>query len=155
MQKKSEKHKKAKKAKFLQPFFGGPWKAYRNLFHLFTADIPQSEIVATNFYDRAKSWAKNWAKNWAKFWTKFSGHFRASLAVQNDPPKFLPKFLPIYHSMSWHGSCDWNLKISSPRASGVWGAQPKFSFQKKRIFKILRKPYLYSVSRKSWWWSLF
>ena len=75
------------------------------------------------FFDRAKSWAKSWAKNWAKFWTKFSGHFRASFTVQNDPPKFLPKFLPIYHSMSCHGSCDCNLKISSPRASGAWGAQ--------------------------------
>ena len=73
-----------------------------------------------NFFDRAKSWAKNWAKNWAKF----SGHFRASFTVKNDPAaKILPKFLPIYHSMSCHGSCDWNLKISSPRASGAWGAQ--------------------------------
>ena len=26
-----------------------------------TPDISQSEIVATNFYDRAKNWAKNWA----------------------------------------------------------------------------------------------
>ena len=34
-------------------------------------DIPQSEIVATNFYD----WAKFWAKNWAKFWTNFLGIF--------------------------------------------------------------------------------
>ena len=79
----------------------------RALFCVFlTPDIPQSEIAATNFFDRAKSWAKNWAKNWAKFWTKFSGHFRASFTVQNDPPKFLPKFLSIYHSMSCHGSCD-------------------------------------------------
>ena len=58
--------------------------------HDFTPDIPQSEIVATNFYDRAKFWAKNWAKNRAKFWTKFSGHFRASFAVQNDPPNLSP-----------------------------------------------------------------
>ena len=53
-------------------------------FIFVTPDIPQSEIVATNFYDRAKFWAKNWAK----FWTNISGHFRASLAAQNDPPKF-------------------------------------------------------------------
>ena len=53
---------------------------------LLTPDSPQSEIVATNFYDRAKFWAKNWAK----FWTRFSGHFRASLAAQNDPPIFSP-----------------------------------------------------------------
>ena len=26
---------------------------------------------------------------------------------------------------------------------------------KKRIFKILKNPYFYSVSRKSWWWSLW
>ena len=91
-----------------------------------TPDIPQSEIAATNFFDRAKSWAKNWAKNWAKFWTKFSGHFRASFTVQNDPPKFLPKLLPIYHFMSCYGSCGWKLKISSPRASGAWGAQWTF-----------------------------
>ena len=89
----------------------------------FTPDIPQSEIAATNFYDRAKFWAKNWAKFWANFWTKFSGHFRASCAVQNDPPKFLPKFLLIYHSMSCQGSCGGNLRISSPRASGAWDTQ--------------------------------
>ena len=88
-----------------------------------TPDIPQSEIAATNFFDRAKFSAKNWAKNGAKFWTKISGHFRASCAVQNDPPKFLPKFLPIYHPMSCHGSCGRHLKISSPRASWAWGAQ--------------------------------
>ena len=80
-------------------------------------------------FDRAKSWAKNWAK----FWTKFSGHFSASCAVQNDPPKFLPKLLPIYHSMSCHGSCGRNLKISSPRASGAWGAQQKFRNQEKGV----------------------
>ena len=53
--------------------------------------------------------------------------------MQNDPSKFLPKFLPIYHSMSCHGSCDWNLKISSPQASGAWGAQlfPPYSIQKR------------------------
>ena len=75
-----------------------------------TPDIPQSEIAATNFYDRATVWAKNWAK----FWMIISGHFRASRAVQKHPSKFLPKFLPIYHSKSCHGSCGWNLKISSP-----------------------------------------
>ena len=42
--------------------------------------------MVTNLYDQAKFWAKNWAK----FWTKIPGHLRASLAVQNDPPKFLP-----------------------------------------------------------------
>ena len=47
--------------------------------------------MATNFFDRAKSWAKNWAKNWAKFWAKFSGHFCASFTVQNDPPKVPPQ----------------------------------------------------------------
>ena len=49
-----------------------------------TPDIPQSEIAATKFYDRAKFWAKSSAK----VWTKISGHFRASCAVQNDPPNF-------------------------------------------------------------------
>ena len=90
----------------------------------FTPDIPQSELAATNVFDRAKSWlGEELDENWAKFWTKFSGHFRASFTVQNDPPKFLPKFLPIYHFMSCHGSCDRNLKISSSRASGAWGDQ--------------------------------
>ena len=97
-----------------------PKSKYCNIFQ---ARNSQERNCGDNFYDRAKFWAKNWAKNWAKFWTKFSGHFRASLAVQNDPPKFLPKLLPIYHSTSWHSSRDWNLKISSPRASGAWGAQ--------------------------------
>ena len=110
----------------------------------FTPDIPQSEIVATNFYERAKFWAKNWAKNWAKFWMKFSGHFRASLAVQNDSRKFLPKFLAIYHSVSWHGSCDWNLKISSLRASGAWGAQCFFVPDRS---PLLNGPFL----RMSYW----
>ena len=87
--------------------------------HKATPDIPQSEIAAANVFYRA---------NWAKFWTKISGHFRASFTVQNGPPKFLPKSLPIYHSMSCHGSCDWNLKNSSPRASGAWGAQHKASY---------------------------
>ena len=93
----------------LQSCNGGGWRgpSKRQLRpdpHLMP-DIAQSEIAATNFYDRARFWAKNWAKNWAKFWTKFSGHFRASCAVQNDPQKLLPKFLPVYHSMSCHGSC--------------------------------------------------
>ena len=35
------------------------------------------------------------------------------------PTKFLPKCLPIYHSIS----CGWNVKISSLRVSGAWGAQ--------------------------------
>ena len=38
------------------------------------------------------------AKNWAKIWTNISGHFHASLAVQNDLPKFPPKSPPTYHS---------------------------------------------------------
>ena len=76
--------------------------AFPQLVEVVTPHIPQSEIAATNFYDRAKFWAKNWAK----FWAKFSGLFCASFAVQNDPPNLLPKFLPIYHSMSCHGSCD-------------------------------------------------
>ena len=62
---------------------------------------------------------RNFGRN---IWTKCS---RASFAVENNPPNLLPKFLPIYHSMSCHRSCDWNLKISSPRASGAWGAQEK------------------------------
>ena len=56
----------------------------------FTPDIPQSEIAARNFYDRAKFGAKNWAKNWAKFWANFLGHFRASCAVL---PKFPSQFI--------------------------------------------------------------
>ena len=68
-------------------------------------------------------WAKNLAKSYAKLLTNISGHFRASFAVQNDRPKFLPKLRPIYHSMSCDNSCGWDLKISSPRASGAWGAQ--------------------------------
>ena len=44
-----------------------PWGFW--LSQYVTPDIPQSEIAATIFYDRAKSWAKNWAK----FCTNFSG----------------------------------------------------------------------------------
>ena len=55
-----------------------------------TPDIPQSEIVATNFYDRAKFWAKNWAKNWAKFWTKFSCFIRCA----ERPTKISPQIPP-------------------------------------------------------------
>ena len=87
---------------------GGPHKTKRISYPAkeVAPDIPQSGIAATHFFDWAKFWAKNWAKDWAKFWTIISGHFRASLAVQNDPPKFLPELLPIYRSMSCHGSCD-------------------------------------------------
>ena len=55
-----------------------------------TIDTPQSEIVATNFYDRPKFWAENWAKNWAKFWTKFSGFFVLHLLYRTAHQVFSP-----------------------------------------------------------------
>ena len=99
-------------------------------FEKITPDVPQSEIAATNFYDRAKFGAKNWAK----FWTKFSGHFRASCAVQNDPPEFLPKFLPIYHSVSCHSS--W-LKSQNFISASFWG----LGHPKKKKFVFIFGPY--------------
>ena len=76
-------------------------------------EIPQSEIAATIFFRRARSRAKNCAKFWANFWAKFSCFARCAELRK----KLLPKFPAIYHSVS----CEWNVKISSPWASGVGG----------------------------------
>ena len=60
-----------------------------------TLEIPRAKSRRQIFMTRVEVWAKNWAKDWGKFWPKFSRHFHASIAEQNDPPKFLPKLLPI------------------------------------------------------------
>ena len=63
------------------------------------------------FFRQARSRAKNWAKCWAKF-SCFAG-------CAELHKKLVPKFPTIYHSLS----CEWDVKISSPWASGVGGCQ--------------------------------
>ena len=86
-----------------------------------TPDFPQSEIKATIFCDSGGSLGEELGKMFCAF--------PCFICFTEWRTNLLPKFLPIYHSMS----CGWNVKISSPRASGVWGPQ---SFQKtKRSFR--------------------
>ena len=67
----------------------GPSSATREtIFREFvTSDIPQSEIAATNFYDRAKSWAKSWAKNFGR---TFLGIFVLHLLCRATHQNFSP-----------------------------------------------------------------
>ena len=55
--------------------------------------------------------------------------FSCFICCAEWPTNLLPKFLPIYHSMS----CGWNYKISSPRASGVWGPQHFVQFLQSSV----------------------
>ena len=86
---------------WVRPLKRGPTKESGARFEarFFTPDIPQSEIVATNFYDWAKSWAKSWAKKLGEisdeiFWT-FSRFIRRA----ERPTKISPQIPP---SLSLH-----------------------------------------------------
>ena len=107
-----------------------PWKNRHQKSTIFsplvTPDVPQSEVTATNFYDSGGSLGEELGEELGEiFWA-----FSCFICCAEWPTDLLPKFLPIYHSMS----CGWNLKISSPRASGVWVFSP-LAFHRLRLLE--------------------
>ena len=63
---------------------GDPGGARKVFGQFFTADIPESEVGATNLDESGGSEGENLGE----ISVKFSGHFHASFAVQTDPPNF-------------------------------------------------------------------
>ena len=85
-------------------------------------DLFQSEIAATNVYDLGGSLGEELGEESGEI---FSSHFRASFAVCRMTHKSSPKIPP---NLSLHVLRRRNFKISSPRASGVWGPQENSGF---------------------------
>ena len=72
---------------------------------ILTPDIPQSEIAATNFYDRAKFWAKNRAKNLGRnFLGIFVLHLPCRTTHQNFSPNSSQFATHVATGVHWTGS---------------------------------------------------